>query len=113
MKKLILVALIFLLQSQIAEAQNLRNFLKSCAWGTLGGATLGVVSLAFTDKPSESWGNVAKGASLGLYAGIAYGVYQLNKEPESTSSASDYVVVPVWQQGRIEGVQVAATVWQF
>ncbi|MFP5519622.1 MAG: hypothetical protein ACLGGX_06940 [Bdellovibrionia bacterium] len=58
-------------------------FLKSCAYGTMGGAALGLASLALVDKPSEHTANVARGASLGLYAGIAYGWYQLQNEDSS------------------------------
>ena len=52
-------------------------FLKSCGYGTLGGAALGAVSLAFVDNPNSKVSNIAKGASLGLYAGIGYGIYQI------------------------------------
>lgn len=112
MKKLFIFGCLFLFFCNVAHGKDLRGFLRNCAWGALGGATVGVVSLAFTDKPSESWGNVAKGASLGLYAGIAYGVMSLNKQPES-SVTSDYVVVPEIQQGQLAGVRFAATVYSF
>lgn len=112
MKKIALLIVVILLQTQSVFAQDLKAFLKSCAWGALGGATVGVVSLAFTDKPSESWGNVAKGASLGLYAGIGYGIYKMNKE-SSEYPQSDFAVLPHFNEGHVSGVQIFATVFKF
>lgn len=112
MKKIFFVGCLLVSFSNPAHGKDLRGFLTNCAWGTLGGAAVGVVSLAFTDKPSESWGNVAKGASLGLYAGIAYGIIALNKQSES-SVTSDYAIVPEIEQGRISGLHIAATLYSF
>jgi hypothetical protein len=112
MRKIAFLICIFLLQGQVAFAKDLRGFLKNCAWGTLGGAAAGVVSLAFIDKPSESWGNVARGASLGLYAGIAYGLVQLNQESKVEGQA-DFAVFPAINQGQISGVQMTATLVRF
>lgn len=72
-----------------SNAQDLKGFLKSCAWGTVGGAVAGTVSLAFENKPSEHMNNIARGASLGLYAGILYGVAdssQVNRASEVSQS---------------------------
>ncbi len=55
-------------------------------YGTAGGALLGTASLAF----GTSGRSVAKGASIGLYAGILFGGYIIlshayaNSEPETT-----------------------------
>lgn len=65
--------------SSVAQASRVQTFLKSCGWGTLAGAGVGVLSLAFEDKPSEHTVNVARGASLGLYGGILFGVSQLQQ----------------------------------
>lgn len=106
-----LVTLIILVQSTLCIAADLRSFLKTCAWGTMGGAAVGVVSMAFSDKPGDSWNNVAKGASLGLYAGIGYGVYQLNKSSEPTPA---YSVVPQFsRRGNVDGVHLSGTVFEF
>lgn len=59
---------------------DLGRFLKSCAWGTGLGAAAGAVTLAFEEKPGEHTVNIARGASLGLYAGIAYGLLQAQKK---------------------------------
>ena len=64
-----------------AQASELGDFLESCGYGTLIGAGIGVVSLAFEKNPSDHANNVAKGASLGLYGGIAYGVVKINEKP--------------------------------
>lgn len=112
MRKVALISCLLLFQTQWAMAKDLRGFLQNCAWGTLGGATAGVVSLVFIDKPSESWGNVAKGASLGLYAGIAYGLIQLNKE-SATEAQSDYAIFPQIQHGQVSGIRMTATVLHF
>lgn len=112
MRKIALLSCIIVFQAQTVFAQDLKEFLKSCAWGTLAGAGAGVVSLAFTDKPSDSWNNVAKGASLGLYAGIAYGVYKINKEPEKYQQP-DFAVMPSFSKGAIDGVQITSTVFSF
>lgn len=111
MKK-VLLALLLLLQCSLASAQNLQAFLKSCAYGTLLGATAGVVTMAFTDKPGQSWSNVAKGASLGLYGGIIFGAYQMSKEP-TTYQQPDFAVIPVFESGKVEGVQITKTILNF
>jgi hypothetical protein len=51
---------------------------KSCGYGTMAGAGLGLASLVFEKKPNESYGNIPRGASLGLYGGIAYGLFAMN-----------------------------------
>lgn len=114
MRKIALIIFSFLLlfQAQVVHAKDLRGFLKNCAWGTLGGATAGVVSLVFIDKPNESWGNVARGASLGLYAGIAYGLVRLNQE-KNTAIQSDYAIFPTMENGVVAGLQMNATLLRF
>ncbi|KHD87323.1 MAG: hypothetical protein OM95_14995 [Bdellovibrio sp. ArHS] len=99
-------------QFQSVHAEGLRDFLKSCAWGTLGGAAAGVVSLAMEDKPSESWNNVAKGASLGLYAGVAYGLVKMNQEPKM-QQAPDFAIIPHFEEGKIEGIKITKTILDF
>jgi hypothetical protein len=64
--------------SQAAFSQDLKRFLKSCGYGTMAGAGLGLASLVFEKKPNESYGNIPRGASLGLYGGIAYGLFAMN-----------------------------------
>lgn len=73
MKKLALF-FSFWLFSMPVFASELSEFLQDCGYGTLIGAGVGVVSLAFEKNPSDHSNNVARGASLGLYGGIVYGV---------------------------------------
>lgn len=75
-----LFLIITLLLSQSAFSQDLKQFLKSCGYGTLAGAGLGLASLVFEKKPNESFVNIARGASLGLYGGLAYGLFAMNQE---------------------------------
>lgn len=68
-----------------AQAEPMREFIMSCSYGVLAGTLVGAASLAFTDQPGDNLNRVARGASLGLYAGIALGFYVAymipNEEP--------------------------------
>ena len=66
-----------------------REFIMSCTYGVLAGTLVGAASLAFVERPGDNLQRVARGASLGLYMGIALGFYtvyilpkQLQKEDE-------------------------------
>lgn len=52
-----------------------REFVRSCTYGVLAGTLVGAATLAFTEQPGENINRVARGASLGLYAGILLGLY--------------------------------------
>src|SRR6266404_1204534 len=76
----VLAVLIF--ASSLASAQappppenQTREFVMSCTYGVMAGTLVGAASLAFTSKPSDNLNRVARGASIGLYAGIALGLY--------------------------------------
>ena len=99
---------LFLFISQGAVSQELKQFLQSCGYGSLAGAGLGLASLVFEKKPNESFGNIARGTSLGLYGGIAYGVFmitQIGKPAKddivSLESRSQYFFIPTFD-GKIE-----------
>ena len=113
MKRIFQVLVITLLIPTLVHAADLKRFLKSCAWGTVLGAGAGVVSLALTDKPSENWNNVAKGASLGLYAGIAYGVYQINAPAPQYDQHPDFSMAPQFHEGKVDGIQVTGMLYSF
>ncbi len=71
---LCMISLLALAWAQPAAAemdQKAKVFLTTTAYGTAAGALLGITSLAFKYKPRR----VAQGASLGLYAGILFGIY--------------------------------------
>jgi hypothetical protein len=76
MKKLLLMLIILTsLITPVQKAQALdakgKAFLVICTYGTVGGALLGFASMAFGTNSRA----IAQGASLGLYAGIAFGSY--------------------------------------
>jgi hypothetical protein len=119
---LILIFLSPKLLAQDAEDNKMREFLTSAAYGTLVGALVGAASLAFVDNPDDELQKVAKGASLGLYAGIALGIYvtqfhsdepepELGKELEV--SIPRVIVAPLLSRNGIDGFTSQFTVYQF
>ncbi len=92
---------------------KLKVFLTSCAYGTAAGALIGVASLAFASDPTQSINNVARGASLGLYAGIGLGFYLANENSIKKQDIGGAVLTPQWYQGKIEGGQVHFFALQF
>ena len=69
-------------------------FMKSCAFGTAAGAVLGLAALAVSENPGEQTNTVARGASLGLYAGIGFGLYTLYGTPGQRTA--DYSQNQIW-----------------
>lgn len=76
-----------------ARADSMSTFLKSCGYGALAGAAVGLASLAVSDNPGGKTNNVARGASLGLYVGIGAGFYMVNN-PTKTGSEFAGMVTP-------------------
>jgi hypothetical protein len=113
MKRIFQVLVITFLIPTLVQAADLKRFLKTCAWGTVFGAGAGVVSLAFSDQPSEHWNNVAKGASLGLYAGIAYGVYEINQPTPQYDQHPDFSMAPQFHEGKVDGIQLTGMLYSF
>jgi len=108
--KMTLVSIFFAFYSS-AKANNMTIFLKSAAYGTAAGATLGLATLAWSENPSSKISNVARGASLGLYAGIGFGLYAVYGQP--SNSNSDYSqlpfqmwLTPVGSNEKIDGAQL-------
>lgn len=83
MKRSFIFSLILFPQLLWASDFDYSAFVKRCGWGTLMGTGLGVISLAFEDHPYDHLTNVAKGASLGLYAGMIYGVTVPSEQPRT------------------------------
>lgn len=106
------IALVLLSSGSASAAKNeLGRFLKACAWGTVAGAGAGVVSLAFEDKPNDHTVNIARGASLGLYGGIAYGLFQLNDTIRPQPIEDDgyaAAITPLFDAERFDGVRAQA-----
>ena len=67
---IILIFSLFSIQS-FAMDPKLKILAESAGYGTVAGALLGTATLAFDGEGR----NIAKGASLGLYAGIIFGAY--------------------------------------
>lgn len=63
------------LMPMMARAEPVKEFVMSCSYGTLAGTIVGAATLAFSDKPGDNLNKVARGASIGLYAGILLGLY--------------------------------------
>lgn len=116
MKTLFVTLLLF---SQVSwGSEKFVRFMKSCGYGALAGVGAGVLTLALENKPSQHYGNVARGASLGLYGGIIYGLYAEAKPPEKPMYQNidldvQTVIVPKFDQARLDGVEVNSTVLSF
>lgn len=81
MKKLIIILLMAAciglpLKSQAAS--SLQVVAEDALWGVLIGSLLGTASLAFTDEPSDHLDYIARGAAVGAFAGIAFGIYEIH-----------------------------------
>jgi hypothetical protein len=90
------IMMFFLLQPR-AEANEMKEFSTSAVYGVLAGTLVGAASLAFTDKPGDNLNMIARGASLGLYAGILLGLYVVYLVPspgEVYQEPEPYPVLP-------------------
>jgi hypothetical protein len=91
------------------QGQKLKTFLMACGVGAGAGAALGVASLAFVSDPGNNIQNVAKGASLGLYAGILWGYYNVVMTPDAptydSTHDSQFLIQPEFHKGQMEGAQ--------
>lgn len=107
MKWILSLSLLISSSQAFAVEGALGRFLKSCAWGMAIGTAVGTVTLAFEEKPSEHTINIARGASLGLYGGIAYGMLQMNPpEPANRSQFDQDIgwIAPSVKDGSVVGV---------
>jgi hypothetical protein len=92
-----------------AEADEMRTFLLSCAYGTMIGAAVGLATVAISDDPGAHTQNIAKGASLGLYAGIGLGLYlDYGRQSSANSDLTLKKMSPIWlqadsAQGHVQG----------
>ena len=81
--KIIALSHIFVFAHSASANTSGREFVMSCTYGVLAGTLVGAASLAFEDQPGDNLNKVARGASLGLYAGILLGVYVVYVVPGS------------------------------
>lgn len=82
----LILSFLLVFNFQVVNAEELKTFLRSCGYGTLIGAGVGLASLVFEKKPNESYSNIARGASLGLYAGIGVGLFMVNNPSSSVEA---------------------------
>lgn len=99
MKRFILLALVvsvFVLPLNKAQAlePKAKAFAIICTYGTVGGALLGFASMAFGSSSRV----IAQGASLGLYAGIAFGAYVITSHRNRGNQSE---VIDPYQEPRI------------
>lgn len=99
--------LVFFTQTATAQIsdESWRKFLSSCAYGTAAGGILGLASLAFTDDPGGKTVYIARGASLGLYAGIGWGLYSIYTQKDSASQDLAWTIMPLENKGQLDGGQ--------
>jgi hypothetical protein len=111
MKKLLIWIFLMGLSLQATAVDNMTIFLKSCAYGTAAGALVGLASLAINENPGGKMNNIARGASLGLYAGIGFGLYSIYGKKDSSSTSDLVLNNPIWlspiqTRDQIQGVQL-------
>lgn len=70
------------------QADPMRDFVVSASYGVIAGTLVGAATLAFSDKPGDNLNKVARGASLGLYAGILLGAYIVYGTPNEDDEAA-------------------------
>jgi hypothetical protein len=123
MKKISVLTLVLslVLAPRISLADNPeREFLMSCTYGVLAGTLVGAASLAFTDKPGDNLNKVARGASLGLYAGILLGLYvvyvvpgQESDDYDGLEKTSGLMVYPMISEKGVDGAAFDWTITRF
>jgi hypothetical protein len=112
-----------------ARADSTREFMMSAAYGALAGTLVGAATLAFSDRPGDNLNKIARGASLGLYAGILLGVYVIYGGPSEDSDAAeqlrrqtsfkapkepDLLLAPILgERGTLDGAQASYSVLRF
>lgn len=125
--RILVLSLLVALQVPVqARAEPTRELFMSAAYGVLAGTLVGAATLAFTDHPGDNLKNIARGASLGLYAGILLGLYVVYVVPGEGDEDSDGDYAPgdsgsirpilspiVSDTGTLEGAHVSAKVLSF
>jgi hypothetical protein len=84
-----IIVLMLSLMPFTSQANPEREFIMSCTYGVLAGTLVGAATLAFVDNPSDNLQRVARGASLGLYAGIMLGLYTVYYLPKQLEKKND------------------------
>ncbi len=107
-----------------------REFIMSCTYGVMAGTLVGAATLAFSSSPASNLQNVARGASIGLYLGIALGYYTayllpkqieqqqqnlINSETNGSVSSDDFQFFPFLAYDRMNHTERPGLgfSWQF
>jgi hypothetical protein len=103
-----------------ASADPAKDFVMSCTYGVLAGTLVGTATLAFSDKPGDNLNRIARGASIGLYAGILLGLYVVNlsstseEDSQAMKEAPKLQVYPIISESHgVEGGAVRYSLFQF
>lgn len=117
--------------SKKSHADPMREFVLSCSYGVLAGTLVGSATLAFSDKPGDNLNKVARGASIGLYAGILLGFYVVYGVPDEEVEIDEAVengiikkkyalreipklqIMPLLTDRGVEGAHAQYQVWSF
>ncbi len=83
MKKIVIILALCLAMFSLpnvsrAASSSLEVVLVDSLWGAGIGALAGTASLAFMDHPSDHYERIYQGAAVGLFIGLAFGVYELS-----------------------------------
>ncbi|MCH2534864.1 MAG: hypothetical protein MK008_10520 [Bdellovibrionales bacterium] len=125
LKYILLITLVSLnLSAQQQTSQPMREFITATTYGVLAGTLVGAASLAFTEQPGENLQRVARGASLGLYAGIFLGLYIVYVVPSAYQRELEYnqipidanaipKVFPLFKGNKIDGMAASIPVYRF
>ena len=106
------------------SSQPMREFITATTYGVLAGTLVGAASLAFTEQPGENLQRVARGASLGLYAGIFLGLYIVYVVPSAYERQLEYDQIPIdaralpkifplFKGNKIDGMAASIPVYRF
>jgi len=123
---LAILMVVVLLVPRSVYADAAKELFMSSAYGVLAGTLVGAASLAFTDQPGSNLKNIARGASLGLYAGILLGLYVVYVVPsdggDDDGSADDglpkpgasrSMVVPIISDKGVEGAALVVRAYSW
>lgn len=93
LKILVLSISLVAVGSPRSQASEIRTILTASAYGAGAGALVGLTALTFSDSPSQNISLVTRGASLGLYVGLAVGIYMATNPSESQQAM--FFVYPI------------------
>jgi hypothetical protein len=103
MKKLVVLFIMIISLTMMPQksdaASSLQIVAEDALWGCLIGTLVGTATLAFhMDDAGDHLENIAYGASIGLFAGVGFGVYELRplfqayKDPVSKDTVYSFKI---------------------